>query len=179
MGLYHKGIPETLALKIARDHNINYFVETGTQVGRTAAWAASHFRVVVTIEVDREYYIGSIQKYWHLNNVRFVFGNSAEKLLEIAPFIKEPAMFWLDAHWSRDLSYPQPEIICPVMAEIEAINHGEDPGHVIMIDDARLFVGGNWPEIGEVIRALQEGHNRHVIIKEDVIFAWKKGTADV
>jgi hypothetical protein len=180
MGLYHKGIPYDRALRIANGRGITTLVETGTQVARTAVWAARYFRKVVTIEVDQGYFEGSVKRYGHLNNIQFIHGDSAEKLLDIMPTLREPALFWLDAHWSRDLKYKRPEVICPVMAEIAAINHYEDPGHVILIDDARLFLGENsWPTQGSVISALQEGKNRHVAIEEDVIFAWPGGNKNM
>jgi hypothetical protein len=76
----------------------------------------------------------------------------------ILDHVQEPALIWLDAHWSRDLGYGRPEFgECPVLAEIEAITcHGLD--HVVLIDDARYFVNpppkphkpDQWPTFDEI-----------------------------
>ena len=179
MGLYHKGIPENRALALARKHGIDTLVETGTQVGRTAVWAARHFKKVITIEVDEGYFGRTVEKHGHVQNIEFIYGDSGEVLLDVMPRLTTPAMFWLDAHWSRDLLYGRPEVICPVMTEIAAINTFPDPGHIIMIDDARLFLGENsWPYSMDVVKELQKFGNRHVSIEEDVFWSWPYGESD-
>lgn len=48
------GAPKELILKLLERLPADCFVETGTFMGGTTEWAASHFQKVITIEVNPE-----------------------------------------------------------------------------------------------------------------------------
>ena len=162
MGKVHKGIPENYALKLAKIYKLKYFIETGTHTGRTAAWAADNFEYVLTIELDEARVLENRARYGHLRNINFLKGDSRLLLNSVLMATPGPAMIWLDAHWSRDLGYGRPpEGECPLMAEIDALL--SNPGkHVILIDDARFFVGrppkphveNQWPVYNDIVQGL-------------------------
>jgi hypothetical protein len=162
MGLIHRGIPAEYALSIAKEQGLEYFVETGTHIGRTAVWAAKHFEYVLTIEYDKSRCRENRAKYGHIRNINFLMGDSRILLKSTLLAMPGPAMIWLDAHWSRDLGYTRPEAgECPIMEEIAAIKQVQRE-HVILIDDARFFVGrppkphkeNQWPTYKEIADAL-------------------------
>lgn len=172
MGAIHRGIPQQLALQLARAHGLKYFVETGTFTGRTANWAASNFNKVATIELSLKWY--SYAKPTLRNGITHILGDSAKELPKALASMPGPALVWLDAHWSPDLKYTRPETECPVLAEIEAIIR-DGRSHVVMIDDARYFLAPppephkGWPGYDEIKAALGPGWALQ--IREDVIIA--------
>lgn len=68
--------------------------------------------------------------------------------------------------------------MCPLLAEIKAINLSPQP-HFILIDDARAFlatcpppfVADVWPSLDEIIPALVARHPHHVVCINDAIVA--------
>ena len=90
--------------------------------------------------------------------------------------LDEPAIFWLDAHYSGDGTFGS-ENKCPLLDEIIAVNKSKF-SNVLLIDDARAFLSPQtishnpeeWPNIVEIFNLLSQVSNRYIIILEDVIF---------
>ena len=83
MGKVFSGIPQELALNIKKVNKIDFFIETGTCYGKTAAWAASVFEKVFTVELSQklaEIAKGRLSQY---QNVFLLEGNSADQLKNI------------------------------------------------------------------------------------------------
>ena len=175
MGSEHRGIPPKLALDLRDKFGLQLFVETGTLVGNTAKWAAEHFRQVYTIECSYKFYILALNKLDEISNVQLIYGFSQDVLAPFLTNITEPALFWLDAHWSKDLGYNNfQKVLCPVLAEIEAIAES-DQGHVILVDDFRLFgEQPGWPTKDLVKRELQR-LDKIVTYSADVFVAVPNG----
>lgn len=184
MGNKQLGIPQATALALAQRLKIKTFIETGTYRAGTALWASNcgQFNRVITIEGYKKRYDGNIATYGlnTLPGLEFVYGDSRTQLPEILKTVSEPAMFWLDAHWIGDskIAYVQRDE-CPLVEELLAINaHPASPSHVILIDDARLFIAPppyphhpeQWPNLHE-IEVLLKHHARGIEVKEDVIWA--------
>lgn len=166
MGIIHRGIPQQKVLDRFGDYNI--LVETGTHIGRTAKWGSDWFRFVYTIESELYYHNIAKRNLRHRKNVYCKYGNSIDELPLIVATLDTPAIFWLDAHWSRDLEGVKPDVVCPVLEEI-AIIRKSNIDHVILVDDARLFgVEKGWPSLDDVKSSL--GRNSYV--EDDVI--WSK-----
>ena len=169
MGLIYRHVPEQHALRLATLHELKVFVETGTLLGKSAAWASSHFQRVITIEGDEDYYNKAQAKNVGLP-IEFILGLSKDVLPDIVQSLGRPALFFLDAHWSRDLTYGKPEVVCPVLDELRIINKG-GLDHVIIVDDARLFGGLGWPSMSSVVSLLRKDGERKVTMKDDVFIA--------
>ncbi|MEG5041801.1 MULTISPECIES: FkbM family methyltransferase [unclassified Microcoleus] len=181
MGLIRGGVPTELAIALKEAYNLQGFIETGTNCGATALWAAQYFPKVITIEAAKEIYESVVNNYGHLRNINFVLGNSKEQLAAIVPTLKEPCIFWLDAHWSGGITYGESEE-CPLLEELQIINDSECD-HFILIDDARLFLCPppsphrieEWPTIDAVTSLLNSGRSRYTVIVEDVIVSVPEG----
>jgi hypothetical protein len=51
-------------------------------------------------------------------------------------------LFWLDGHYSGGYT-AKGSLECPILGEIDGVFSGEIQNHIILIDDARCFVGEN------------------------------------
>jgi len=178
MGIVRMGPPEELVLLLKRDLSVSTFVETGTFKGVTAAWAANYFESVFTIENSKMYFEESINSYKHLNNIEFLFGDSRDVLKNVVAKIREPAIFWLDAHWCSMDSYGANDQ-CPIIEEINLIR-STGIKHCIFIDDARLFLSPpplpnkieQWPTIDQICSTIQfKNKTYYIVVFEDVIIA--------
>jgi hypothetical protein len=164
MGLIHKGIPQEKVLDRFGDYNI--FIETGTHVAKSAIWAADWFKQVYTIESVNHYYLRSQQNIIQSGkrNIELFYGRSQDILPNIVNALNEPAVIWLDAHWSRDLEGQKPSIVCPVIEELKIISNSN---HIILIDDARLFGSNGWPSLDHVMQYLPKTS----YVEDDVIWS--------
>lgn len=172
------GPPDNLMLELASEFSIANFVETGTYQGCTAVWASNHFRKVFTIELSQHYYQETCDKYRHFNNIKFIFGDSRTELKKIVNELQEPAIFWLDAHWSGGATYGDDDQ-CPLIEEIKIIGDCRFD-NFIFIDDARLFTSPpqpphrpeQWSDIASIIKTIHADPNdKYIVIIEDVIIA--------
>ncbi|HZX14129.1 MAG TPA: hypothetical protein VFF49_06995 [Thermodesulfobacteriota bacterium] len=142
MGLIYRRIPQSLALSLKDKYRLKVFVETGTFMGKTCEWAANYFPLVLTVELFEDYYKATSQRLKNISNIRFFHGDSGTILGKVLKLATSPALIWLDAHWSRDLAYTVPDGLCPVLRELDWIIL-DKRSHVILVDDAGLFVGKN------------------------------------
>ncbi len=175
MGLYTMGVPQKLVKTLQKQYNINIFVETGTYMGGTSVWASDHFKKVITIENSRSIFEKTSNRYKNVENIDFLYGNSKEHLKNIVLSLDEVAIFWLDAHWSGGETYGINDE-CPLIEEIKIINNTK-LNHIILIDDARLFIKPpppphkpeQWANISQIISQINEIENRYCFIADDVI----------
>ena len=176
MGIVRMGPPEELVLLLKRDLNVSTFVETGTFKGGTSAWAANHFERVITIENSKVYFDEAINRYKHLKNIEFLFGDSRAMLKDVVAQIQDPAIFWLGAHWCSMESYGFNDQ-CPIIEEINLIR-STGIKHCIFIDDARLFLSPpplpnkteQWPTIDQICINIQlKNEADYIVVFEDVI----------
>ena len=112
------------------------FVETGTYLGNTTAGAAHLFREVHTVELDEKLYKRATERFHASPNVTCHHGNSPDVLRTLAATISEPALFFLDAHWSGGVT-AHGDVEVPLLEELEIIRR-RPYDDFIVIDDARL-----------------------------------------
>jgi hypothetical protein len=174
----HGGVPETLVLALRDAFGIDRFLETGTHLGGTAAWAADVFGQVVTIEASEELHRQATARLGHLLNVRFVLGDTRAELAGEIERLGGPAIVWLDSHWSGGGTYGEGDE-CPLLREIEILRASRHEHH-LLVDDARLFLAPpprphraeQWPTLAEVVAALTSGDRPlEVLVLDDVLVA--------
>lgn len=171
MGKVWEGIPQNIALGLIVDYGLRIFVETGTFEGRTAAWAADNFDLVITIEKNQRWQQYAMEKYDAFDNIRFLVGDSREELPRVLSRLSDRALIWLDAHWTRNVLGQ--EMDCPIRQELKALAHCNHK-HIVMIDDAHFWQGeipegGNaydWVQLDEM-QELLPGYTWEV--KDDVV----------
>jgi len=124
----NRQIKEWHLTKIAKENNLKVFVETGTKGGTTLKNLKNNFKEMHSVEIIEKSYkrVNSQIKDKHIH---LYLGDSAKVLPEILKKIKEPTLFWLDAHDNRNST--------PILKELDSILPAK--GHVILIDDLRYF----------------------------------------
>ena len=127
------------------------FVESGTSHGDGVAAILPYVDRVITIEAWDEAFRFAAKRFKNEPKVQLLFGDSAEWLPRMweppilsGYHIDEPAVFWLDAHYSGE-GTAKLDKETPIVAELEAIARSPHAAaHSIVIDDARGF--GVWPD---------------------------------
>lgn len=114
-------------------------------------------------------------------------GDSRKLLEGILQTLDEPAILWLDGHWSGEGTSGENDE-CPLIEEIQAINRSSRRNHCILIDDARLFMSSpprplnvdQWPDLGTVLDVARSGPSRrYVMVLGDVIVAVPEDVRDL
>jgi hypothetical protein len=152
-----------------RQTGYNVLVETGTFMGDMIESQRRNFKTLYSIELSKELYEKAKLKFKKFNHIHLVQGDSAEKLEEIVQQLKEPAIFWLDGHYSGGVT-AQGTKDCPVWEELDAILK-KDLNHCILIDDARCFgTDPAYPTIPEIEQYLKtNAPDYKVKVEEDII----------
>lgn len=119
---------------------LNVFIETGTNDGETPWVLKDNFRELHTIELGSRQYRLAVQRFADYPHVHCHRGDSAVVLPRVLSKVSEPALIWLDGHYSGP-GTAQGSKNTPVVEELEAIFR-DGRSHVVLIDDARCFYGG-------------------------------------
>jgi hypothetical protein len=134
---------------MAQEHGTSILVETGTFMGDMVYAMLPYFDKIYSIELSTYYFKKAQTRFQSSPKVQIINGDSADQLKELVSSLNQPALFWLDGHYSGgNTALGLKE--CPVFEELKAI-FSSSLHHVIIIDDARLFVGKNdYPTIEEL-----------------------------
>jgi len=109
-----------------------------------------------SIELNEELFQTVRTKYAGDPQIRLIQGDSGVKLREVAVSLDEPALFWLDAHYSRGKTSGG-DADAPIIGELSCLTLRRF-SDVILIDDARLFgLKSDYPKL-EVIRQFATKH---------------------
>lgn len=163
-----------------RQFNLNTLVETGTCLGDTVAAMKDRFGRVISIELSTPLAERARQRFADSSNVQIINGDSAQVLKDVLLGLSSPALIWLDGHYSSQFTHGDETIVTakglydtPIEAELTHIFGHEEKGHVILIDDARLFTGaGDYPSMGRlrsITRRLGGPAKRRFSVAEDII----------
>lgn len=167
--------PHVVKVRTVLDHAARFgtrtLVETGTFEGEMARQCAGAFARVITIELDPGYAARARRRLARQANVTVLEGDSARRLPEVLAALREPALFWLDGHWSGGAT-ARGDKDTPLLEELDAIARHGMPGHVILVDDARCLGSGDYPGAAEVEERLRRVPGvTHVAIAEDIVRA--------
>ena len=143
--------PHSYKAEIVAAHSVNYsvLIETGTYFGEMVRAQIDNFDLIYSIELSKDLATQAKKQFKDFKNVVIFEGDSPAILRAIVPLLTEPALFWLDAHYSGGVT-ARGDTPCPLLEELDAIL--ESPlEHGILIDDARQFgVNEGFPTLGEI-----------------------------
>lgn len=135
--------------------NTPIMVETGTYLGDMVEAQKHRFSKVYSIELSNELFKKATDRFRNDKNITILEGDSGKVLHNLIGKIDKPALFWLDGHYSAGFT-AKGEKECPIYEELDAILKDKESKHVLLIDDARLFVGKNdYPTIEELKSYIQ------------------------
>jgi hypothetical protein len=162
-------VKQSIIQKYQQKSKARVLIETGTYLGDMIYAQLSHFDLIYSVELSNELFERAKKRFINEAKVKLFQGDSGEVLDSIVTKLDQPAIFWLDGHYSGGIT-AKANKDCPVVEELTAILKSSHK-HVILIDDARLFTGENsYPTLDE-IRNLFNKHGKKCSIKieHDVI----------
>jgi hypothetical protein len=145
------------------------FVETGTFLGETTLAMSSIFDRCWTVEIDTSLYQQALRRFEGRKNITALHGDSAIRITDILGEIDAPAVFWLDGHYSR-ANTGRGTIDTAVVNELTRIFEHPIKEHVILIDDARDFLGINGYPTIKALHRFVRGHSPYRMrVSNDII----------
>jgi hypothetical protein len=120
----------------AERYNLHHFVETGTNEGEACRQALKWARTIVSCDLSAEHVERSRSRLAQHANVSIALADSGTWLPWIVNELKEPALFWLDAHGS--CAHPDGRLEYTLRKEVVAAASAPR-GSVILVDDQRMF----------------------------------------
>ena len=170
-----KSIPPPDAVKriAVRDYqeksNYHILIETGTYYGDMVFAQMNYFDAIYSIELSDYFYNKAVKRFKKYKKVHLLHGDSAVLLSSVIKDISEPVIFWLDGHYSGG-NTAKGESECPVWSELDQIITRQLP-HIILIDDARCFIGKqDYPSIEELRHYFVDKNINHSFeVKDDII----------
>lgn len=162
--------------RYARRYGLKVLVETGTCFGDMVEAMKPHFDKIYSIELSRELYARARERFAADAHVELIQGDSGQRLGEVMARLERPAIFWLDGHYSAGVT-AKGDKETPIVEELLQIFAAPDRGHVILIDDARLFgTDPSYPtvdEVEELVRSKRGGVS--VSVEDDSIVIAPEG----
>lgn len=136
----------------AKQYGLKVLVETGTYYGDMVEALKNSFERVYSIELSPMLYAYAKKRFRRDSHVELFCGDSGQELEKLVPTLKQPALFWLDAHYSAGVT-ARADKDTPIFEELSNILNSKERRHVIIIDDARCF-GANpdYPSIDELTK---------------------------
>jgi len=139
----------------ARRYRTAVLIETGTFYGNAIFTLRRDFHEIHSIELAPALYEFNVRELSHLPQVHLHLGDSAVVLPQLLLTLREPALFWLDGHFCAGPS-ARASSDTPISAELDHLLKQPSGKNVVLIDDARLFIGRDdypsIPELHEIVR---------------------------
>ena len=145
-------------------------IETGTYMGHMIEAQKTRFKKIISIELGVDLFEKAKEKFRNDKNVLIVQGDSGKELPKILLDINEPAIFWLDGHYSAGVT-AKGDKECPIFEELNSIFNSKKFNHILLIDDARCFIGeGDYPTIDELTEYVRSKNEKYKVeVKHDII----------
>ena len=154
-----------------KEFSLDQFIETGTYLGDTLGYIAQTGVNCTSIELSTELYGAARSRFRSFRNVTLINGDSGSKLPELLHSLDEPALFWLDGHYSAGVT-ARADADTPISKELDAILRHPIKKHVILVDDVRYFNGMNdYPHLDELLQILRRDGTYDVEVSMDIVRA--------
>jgi hypothetical protein len=165
--------PEAYKRKVVKDHGRAYrakiLIETGTFYGDMLHACRKSFLQIFSIELHEGLAALARRRFDKQPHIHLFQGDSRQVLPEILAGIHEPAVFWLDGHYSG-AGTARSDRDTPIEEELAAIGRHPIKSHVILIDDARDFGQGDYPSSDALTRILKGYFPSSIVeIRDDIL----------
>ena len=125
-------VKRNILRRIGQEHHLRVLVETGTFQADTVMALRREFDRIVSVELSPELHAKAVRRARHERNVELLLGDSASVLPRILATLHEPALFWLDAHYSGT-GTALGDLVSPISAELSAVLGHPVRGHVVLM----------------------------------------------
>ena len=165
--------PHVFKQSIIQDYqkkfNTKVLVESGTYLGDMIFAQLPFFDKLYSIELGDQLWEMATKRFENNKKVSILKGDSGRVLHDLVPQLSQPTLFWLDGHYSAGIT-ALGEKECPIYEELDAI-FKSSLNHVVLIDDARLFIGINdYPTIKDLsVYVLEKRPNATFEVIDDTI----------
>ncbi len=165
--------PEAYKRQVVKDHGRAYeariLIETGTFYGDMLHACRKSFLQIFSIELHEELASLARRRFRKQPHIHLFQGDSRQVLPEILAGIHEPAVFWLDGHYSG-AGTAKSDRDTPIEEELAVIGRHHIKSHVILIDDARYFGKGDYPSSHALTRILDSYFPSSTVeIRDDIL----------
>jgi len=89
-----------VVIEHAKKYHVHTLVETGTYRGDMVYGTKNVFKQIYSIELSEALCQRAQNRFRKYKQISIICGESSQILPKILPQIKEPCLFWLDAHYS-------------------------------------------------------------------------------
>jgi hypothetical protein len=153
-----------------KQYRYTFLIETGTYLGDMVEAQKKIFKKIISIELGMELFKKATKRFKKDKNVTIIQGDSGEVLHKILLKINEPAIFWLDGHYSSGIT-AKGKKDCPIFEELDAIFNSKKFNHILLIDDASCFIGnGDYPTINQLTEYIKSKNKEYQIkVEHDII----------
>jgi hypothetical protein len=153
----------------AKRYGLRVFVESGTYFGDMLEAMKADFDRIYSVELSRDLHEKAITRFQGINNIELIHGDSSIELERIMAKINQPALFWLDGHYSAGVTARGAKDT-PIYEELRHILNASERGHVIIVDDARCFgTDPAYPSIEELSELIKKRSNLDIRVQDDSI----------
>lgn len=166
-------LPYLLKQRVIKEYahkfSLKTFIETGTYLGDMVKAVSDTFNRIISIEIDPWLAERAKKRFSIYPHISILQGDSRQLLPGLLASMGQPCLFWLDAHYSGGIT-AKSEVETPIEQELRCIlSHFAE--HVILIDDARNFVGTNdYPTLQAVRDLVNELRPGWVVeVNDDII----------
>jgi hypothetical protein len=163
-------VKQAVLRRYAERYHLRVFIETGTYRGDMVEAMKPLFQKIYSIELSEKLFEEAKNRFKSDTHVELIHGDSGQELGRIVERLDQPALFWLDGHYSAgDTARGRKDT--PIYEELEQILRAPDLGHVVVIDDARHFgTDPGYPTIEELrTYVLSERPDVRVAVEDDSI----------
>jgi hypothetical protein len=143
---------------LANKHKFESFVETGTYRGDMLERISKKTSVkeILSIELDQRLAVEAQFRFRKNPNIKILQGDSGSVLASIVPGLPQPALFWLDGHYSGGVT-ALGTTTTPIFAELQSIEATKRDSDVLLIDDIRLFNGEDgYPTLEQLVEFIHD-----------------------
>lgn len=167
-------VKQAIVKAYQRRFGLRVFVETGTFAGEMTTAMLGRVDRIVSIELDDTWYARAVARFAGRSDVTLLHGDSGTRLGDVLAHLTEPALFWLDAHYSGPITARGP-LDSPIGQELSRIAAHPVRGHVVLVDDMRDFTGrGGYPEASALVASLRAAHPGDIVEIRDDVLRWHR-----
>jgi hypothetical protein len=165
-----RNVKQKIVKAYGEQFNLKLLIETGTYLGDMIDATRKSFNEIYSIELSDSLYEKAKKRFSKFPHIQLLHGDSSLVLPTVLSSINQPCLFWLDAHYSGGITSKK-ILESPIIEEMSCIMQHPILDHVVLIDDARCFVGlGGYPSIDELRKLVSQYRPDWVLeVNNDII----------